>query len=169
MLPDERHRKGVAKEGVGLTTGGSGQTKQHARMGLPCKRGKASSGPCFQSAATSSTRSPASISLRALATCAGESIFLRPNFTAAPGILHAGLRPFDNQAPLQLRKYAYHLPHSAARWHGRVDCLSQGLEFDVAGAEVIEHCYQVAQAAAQPVELPDREHIARLQTLETTK
>jgi hypothetical protein len=37
------------------------------------------------------------------------------------------------------------------------------MEFHATGAEVVEHRYEVAQAAAQPVELPHDQCVAVLQ------
>src|ERR1017187_598408 len=99
----------------------------------------------------------------------GQFLFPAKLHPSAAGLLHAGLRPFNDHAAFQLGKYADHLPHGAARWRSRVDGLSKGLEFHVAGAEVVEHCYQVAQAATQAVELPNCEHIAGAQRLEATE
>jgi hypothetical protein len=41
--------------------------------------------------------------------------------------------------------------------------------FYATGAEIIEHRYQVAQAAAQPVELPNNQRVAVFQLLEATE
>jgi hypothetical protein len=39
------------------------------------------------------------------------------------------------------------------------------MEFHATGAEIVEHRYQVAEAAAQPVELPHCERVAVFQFL----
>jgi len=46
-----------------------------------------------------------------------------------------------------------------------VDRLRERSEFHSAIAQAVEHRYQVAQAAAQPVELPHNERVAALQLL----
>ena len=43
------------------------------------------------------------------------------------------------------------------------------MKFHATGAEVLEHRYQVAQTAAQPVELPNDERIAVFQFLQTAQ
>jgi hypothetical protein len=49
---------------------------------------------------------------------------------------------------LQLREYAYHLPHGAACGGVGVDVFREGTEFDTTVFQVIQHGYQVAQATA---------------------
>jgi hypothetical protein len=41
-----------------------------------------------------------------------------------------------------------------------VDLFGKGSEGNATVAEVVQHGYQVAQAAAQAVELPDRQRVA---------
>jgi hypothetical protein len=63
--------------------------------------------------------------------------------------LHSGAGAFGNQAPFQLSQHADHLPHGAARGGHSIDGFGKGMEFHPTGAEIIQHRYQVAQAAAQ--------------------
>ena len=83
--------------------------------------------------------------------------------------LHSSACAFGDDAPFQLSQNAYHLPHGAARGCCRVDCLGERMEFHATGAKVVEHRYQVAQAAAQPVGLPHNERIAVFQSLRATE
>ena len=78
---------------------------------------------------------------------------LAPEFQA-PAFrgLHSGAGPFAYQAALKLGQYAYYLPHGAACRRFGVDRFCQRSEFDAPVFQVVEHGYQVAQAAAQPVE-----------------
>jgi len=50
-----------------------------------------------------------------------------------------------------------------------VDLLGEGTEFDASLLEVVEHGYQIAQAAAQAVKFPDNKRVAVLQCLEATE
>ena len=43
------------------------------------------------------------------------------------------------------------------------------MEFNTTGAEVVEHRYQIAKAAAQPVELPHDERVAVFQFLQAAE
>ena len=43
------------------------------------------------------------------------------------------------------------------------------MKFHATGAEGVEHGYQVAQAAAQPVELPHNERVAVLELLQAAE
>jgi hypothetical protein len=67
--------------------------------------------------------------------------------------LHSGEGSFAAEATFQFRQDSDHLPHGSTCRSVRVDCLREGAEFHATGAEVIEHRYQVVQAAVQPVEL----------------
>jgi hypothetical protein len=51
----------------------------------------------------------------------------------------------------------------------RVYRLGERTEFHASGAQVIGHRYRVAQAAAQPVELPHNERAAGFQSLQTAE
>ena len=67
---------------------------------------------------------------------------------ALSGCLHPGAGSFADEAAFQFRQYANHLPHGAACRCLGVDCFRQRSEFDAALFEVVQHGYQVAQAAA---------------------
>jgi hypothetical protein len=43
------------------------------------------------------------------------------------------------------------------------------MKFHATGPKVVEHCYQVTEAAAQPVELPHNERGAVFQFLQATE
>jgi hypothetical protein len=99
----------------------------------------------------------------------GVELALAPEFHAAfAGRCDAGAGPLGYQAPFQFREYAYHLPHGAARGRISVNVFREGTEFHAPMFQVVEHGYQVAQAAAQPVEFPDYERVAALKFLQTT-
>ena len=59
--------------------------------------------------------------------------------------------------------------YAAARRPLSVDLLREGTEFYAALPEVVEHGYQIAQAAAQAVKFPDNKRVAVLQCLEATE
>jgi hypothetical protein len=74
---------------------------------------------------------------------------LRPKFHAAfAGRPDTGAGPFRYEAAFQFREHTYHLPHGAACGGVGVDVLRKGTEFHASVCQVIEHRYQVAQAAA---------------------
>ena len=68
----------------------------------------------------------------------------------------------------KLGQYTDHLPHCATRGRVGVDRLSDRLESDAAVAELVQHRYQIAQAAAQTAEFPHNEGTARPQRFQTT-
>ena len=120
--------------------------------------------PTWKLAATSAGRSPWLVSFTARCTCRRVNLGLRPNFT--PRAFAAAAGSLADKAAFEFREYANHLPHGAARGFLGVDGFCKRTEFDPALFEVVEHGYQVAQAAAYPVQLPDGERIAGLQSLD---
>jgi hypothetical protein len=89
--------------------------------------------------------------------------------TSRPGCLHSGPCPFADKAPFQLGQDGDHLPHSTARWRGRVDMLREGKEFNPPLPQLVEHSDQIANAPAQAVELPDHKRVAGFQCPETAE
>ena len=62
--------------------------------------------------------------------------------------LHSGAGAFADKAAFKLGEYAYHLPHGAACGRVGVDVFRQRTKFHALLFQVVEHGYQVAQAAA---------------------
>ena len=87
----------------------------------------------------------------------------------ALGGFDPGTGAFADKAALKLGQEANHLPHGAAGRRVRVDVLRKRTEFNAALFEFVEHGYQVAQAAAQAVELPYNQDVARCELLETAE
>jgi hypothetical protein len=111
----------------------------------------------LRSAATSAWRSPSSISLRAWLICWAVSLGLRPNFTPRRCAALTPARVRSLMSAFPFRQNAYHLPHGAAGRRLGVDRFCKRSELHAPAFQVVEHGYQVAQAAARPVELPDNE------------
>src|ERR1022692_1871643 len=62
--------------------------------------------------------------------------------------LHSGAGPFADKAAFKLGQNANHLPHGPACRRLGVDCFREGAEFHAPVFQVVEHGYQVVQAAA---------------------
>jgi hypothetical protein len=71
-----------------------------------------------------------------------------------PRGVYARAGSFADKAALKLGQEGNHLPHGSACRSVGVDVLRERAEFNPSSFEVVEHGYQVAQAAAQSVEFP---------------
>ena len=75
---------------------------------------------------------------------------------------HFLVRALHNRPLHIIGQNANDLPHGAACLCRCIDCLGEQMESGAEGGEVVEHLYQVAETAAQPVELPQDERVAVL-------
>jgi hypothetical protein len=87
----------------------------------------------------------------------------------ALGGFDPGAGVFADQAALKIGKKAYHLPHGAAGRRVGVYVFRKRTEFNPSTFQVVEHCYQVAQAPAQTVELPHNQGVAGFEFLYTAE
>src|ERR1019366_3814550 len=122
-----------------------------------------------RSRATSGTGSPSSISLRAWAICGAVSFGLRPNFTPRRS---AALTPARVRSVISERSSSASTPiicHMARPVGVSVSIASvSDPELDALLFEAVQHMDEVAQAAAQTVELPHNQCVAGLQLLQAT-
>ncbi len=81
--------------------------------------------------------------------------------TPCPRRCQTGLRPFLDQAALELGQAGEYVKDKFAAGRGGVDSvIADRLETDPTLAEVFDQIDQVPQAAAQPVEPPNRQVVA---------
>jgi len=87
---------------------------------------------------------------------------------AGAGCGDAGLRALDDQGALELGQRCEDAEHQLAGGPGGVDrrtLAGQHLEADTSSREVVHQVDEIAQVAAEPVQLPDHEGIALAQRL----
>lgn len=88
-----------------------------------------------------------------------------PSGTSSAGARHleTGLRSLADEIPLELGKHGQELKvhHSAGR--RRVDRVLKRLELNASLSQFIQQTDQVAQGAAEPVDLPDYKYVALIQ------
>ena len=86
-----------------------------------------------------------------------------PMSPPALGGVEAGLDALAGQGALELRQRAEHLEQELALRAGGVDLLGEGTERNLAFLQPVHRRQQMGQRAAQAVELPDDQAIARPQ------
>ena len=74
--------------------------------------------------------------------------------------------PLADHLTLELGERPDHLQHHPPRRGGGVDSLGQRLEPHLHPLEAIQEGQQVLEAAAEPVELPDHQHVPGAQGVE---
>jgi hypothetical protein len=78
----------------------------------------------------------------------------------------AGGGALPDEIALELGQRAEEVEHQPAALRGGVDALAEALEAHAPALEVADDVQQVAQGAAQPVELPDQERVAGAELVE---
>lgn len=73
---------------------------------------------------------------------------------------------FLNQRPFQFRQDSHHLPHRPARGRGGVEGFRQRAEGHPPRFQIVQEADQVPQRPAQPIQLPHRQRVAFLESLE---
>jgi hypothetical protein len=71
------------------------------------------------------------------------------------------VRPFANQVTRKLRERPTDMKHQLAAQCGRINRFGDALESDPLGLQLGHELDQVLERAPQPVEPPDRQHVAR--------